>query len=293
MLFQKVVFHEIPQIGIAHSHRTENYKFSTSRPPGNMEISYIKEGPTVATLPDGQILHVPAPSISATIYNGERFSSYSDAPLHIHYTFTLKGNWSVYPHSAEDVLTCVQSDFLTMKDAPLTVLLPIFTADMKCVSELAPCFYEIIASHSGASPFRTVSSLQHVFHIFSVLTDWCISEALRIGEGDLSPSAMMYCRRAAAYMQKHIARPVSAEEIANELQISLPHLSRVFKSVTGATLIEYTNRIKINHAKQLLESGRMTTREIAQQVGIQDEKYFCRLFKKHTGQTTSAYKKSV
>lgn len=293
MQFKKIVFHEIPKIGIAHSHRTENYKFSTSRPPGNMEICYIKEGPVVSTLPDGQILHIPASSILATVYNGERVSSYSDAPLHIHYTFTLVGNWSVYPHSAEDILSCVQSDFLTMKDAPLTVLLPIFTSDMKCVSELAPCFYEIIASHAGASPFRTVSSLQHVFRIFSVLTDWCISEALRIGDGDIPPSAMMYCRRAATYMQKHITRPVSAEEIANELQISLPHLSRVFKSVTGATLIEYNNRVKINHAKQLLESMDMPLREVAMQVGMHDEKYFSRLFKKYTGMTTSTYKKSI
>lgn len=31
-------------------------------------------------------------------------------------------------------------------------------------------------------------------------------------------------------------------------------------------------------------------REAAQQIGIDDEKYFCRLFKKYVGMTTSEYK---
>lgn len=42
-----------------------------------------------------------------------------------------------------------------------------------------------------------------------------------------------------------------------------------------------------------MEAGTMTVRDIAAQVGIQDEKYFSRLFKKYTGKTTGAYKKSL
>ena len=48
--------------------------------------------------------------------------------------------------------------------------------------------------------------------------------------------------------------------------------------------------MKINHAKKLLETENFSIRDAAQQIGIDDEKYFCRLFKKYTGMTTGEYK---
>lgn len=293
MDFYKVIFHSVPRVGFAHSHRTEHYDLSIQRPHGNMEISYIKEGACEKRFAGGRVLHIPAPSISTTVFDGERVYNKSDAPLHIHYTFSLQGDWTAYPHTADEILSCMRSGFLPAEKYPLSVLLPVCTSDMKCVSALAPCFYEIITAHSGNSPFRTVSCMEQVFRIFSVLTDWCIAEALRIGEGSISPSGIAYCRRAAEYMQTYISRHITAEEIANELQISPAHLSRIFKAVTGTTLIEYNNRLKINHAKQLLENQNLPLREVAAQIGIADEKYFSRLFKKYTGMTTGAFKKSV
>ncbi len=293
MQFYKIVFHSIPKISFAHSYRTTNYNLSICRPAGHMEISYTREGPIERTNENGRRIFIPAPAVSAGIFDGTRIFCKSDAPLHIHYTFGLQGEWTVYPHTAEEILTCMQSAFLPAEQYPLSVLLPEYTADMKCISMLIPCFQEIISAHSGNSPFRTVNCMEYVYRIFSHLTNWCISEALRTGEGDVSPANMVYCRRAAEYMQSNMHRHITTEEIANELQISSAHLSRIFKAVTGATLIDYNNRMKINHAKQLLEAGTMQIREIAAQIGISDEKYFSRIFKKYTGMTTSAFKKTI
>ncbi len=293
MVFQKVVFHSIPQIHMAHSHRSTNYDLSIQRPARFMEISYTKVGPGVRILQDGSRIPVPAPSISATVFDGGRILCKSDAPLHIHYTFGLQGDWTACPLSADEIMSWMQSGFRPAAKYPLCVLLPSVTDDIKCVSALAPAFQEITAAYAGYSPFRTVNCLDRVFHIFSVLTDWCITEAIRSGSGNLAPASVFYCRRAIEYMQTFIHRHLTAEEIANELQISPAHLSRVFKAVTGCGLVEYNNRLKLQLAKQLLETRDIPLREVAAQIGITDEKYFSRLFKKYTGMTAGAFKKSI
>ncbi len=293
MLFYKVVFHSIPQIHMAHSHRTTNHDLSIRRAPGHMEITYTKEGAGERIHADGSRIDVPAPSISTLIFDGEPVFCKSGAPLHMHYTFGLRGDWTVYPHTADEILTCMQSGFLPSSSYPLCVLLPSVTDDMKCVSALAPVFQEITTAYAGYSPFRTVTCLDRVFHIFSVLTDWCINEAIRSGSGELSPASVSYCRRAIEYMQTFLHRHLTAEEIANELQISPAHLSRIFKAVTGCGLVEYNNRLKVQLAKQLLETQDISLKELALQIGITDEKYFSRLFKKYTGMTTGAFKKTI
>jgi len=211
----------------------------------------------------------------------------------VHYTVALQGDWSVYPHSTDEILSCMQSGFLPSEKHPLCVLLPVVTDDIKTTSTLSPCFQEIISTHAGYSPFRTVSCLEQVFRIFSVLTDWSISQAVRSGQGILSPSNLTYCRRAVEYMQTALHRQFTVAELANELQISPAHLSRIFKAVTDCSPIEYMNRLKIHHARQLLETQDIPIREVAAQIGITDEKYFLRLFKKYTGMTTGAFKKAL
>jgi len=293
MRFYKIVFHSIPELSFAHSFTTAKYNMPFSRGAENIEIAYVKEGPYTRRYMDGRVLDIPAPAIVSTVYDGTAFRNISDAPRHTHYTFGLRGDWTVYPHTADEILNCIAAEFLLANKHPLCILLPEFLTDAKLILSLTSSFDNLIRTYSGSGSFRTIGCMEQVFRIFSVLTDWCIREALRTGEGDISPSHMMYCRRAAEYMQAFIHRPITAEEIANELQISSAHLSRIFKAVTGSTLIEYNNILKINHAKHLMEANTMTTREIAAQVGIRDEKYFSRLFKKYTGMTTGAFKKSI
>ncbi len=293
MQFYKIVFNSIPELSFAHSFTTAQYNMPFTRGKNNLEITYIKEGAYARRFSDGRTIDIPAPSIASTVFDGTTFRNISNASRHTHYTFGLKGDWTVYPYTADKILACIASDFLTSTSHPLCVLLPTFTTDIKCISELSPAFDAMIHAYSGLGAFCAISCMEQVFKIFSVLTDWCIRDALHTGKGDASPSHMMYCRRAAEYMQTYIHRRITAEEIANELQISPAHLSRIFKAVTGTTLIEYNNRLKVNRAKHLMEAGTMTVRDIAAQVGIHDEKYFSRLFKKYTGKTTGAFKKSL
>ncbi|MGI8384332.1 helix-turn-helix domain-containing protein [Robertmurraya sp. P23] len=57
-------------------------------------------------------------------------------------------------------------------------------------------------------------------------------------------------------------------------------------------VLEYLHYLKIRKAKELLSSTSYIIKEISYQVGIYDEKYFMRLFKKHENMTPSEFRKA-
>ena len=56
--------------------------------------------------------------------------------------------------------------------------------------------------------------------------------------------------------------------------------------------MEYRNRLRMQKASELLKSGKHTVSEAAEAVGIQDIKYFSKLFKRYTGFNPSFIRKS-
>jgi transcriptional regulator GlxA family with amidase domain len=68
-------------------------------------------------------------------------------------------------------------------------------------------------------------------------------------------------------------------------------LKRRFKAATGVTLIAYSQNLRIEEAKRLLESGETPVEEIGAEVGYADASFFRRLFKRLAGLTPGRYRR--
>ena len=90
-------------------------------------------------------------------------------------------------------------------------------------------------------------------------------------------------------MENFANSDLKLEFLAETLHISKSHFSRVFKELTGVTPVYYANELKINAAISLMTNSNLTVKEISAAVGFEDEAYFCRCFKKHTGLSPTAY----
>lgn len=71
---------------------------------------------------------------------------------------------------------------------------------------------------------------------------------------------------------------------------SSEHVCRTCKSVTGLTPSEYINRIRIEHAAQLLRSDEASIDDVVRECGFENTSYFYRLFRRQFGTTPKAYR---
>lgn len=68
-------------------------------------------------------------------------------------------------------------------------------------------------------------------------------------------------------------------------------LKRRFRQATGATLIEYIQKKRIEEAKRLLEETVLPAEEVSARVGYEEPAFFRKLFKRLTGLTPREYRR--
>lgn len=76
---------------------------------------------------------------------------------------------------------------------------------------------------------------------------------------------------------------MSLDELAAECNMSKYHFCRVFKAITGMTVLGYLNEYRLKVADYLLNSSDKNISEIATACGFDDSTYFCRCYKKSRG----------
>ncbi len=83
--------------------------------------------------------------------------------------------------------------------------------------------------------------------------------------------------------------PVAAMAKLSELHER--SFKRRFKQATGMAPLEYVHTLRIEEAKQMLESGHAPVEAIANDVGYEDAGFFGRLFRRNVGLTPNEYRK--
>ena len=77
-----------------------------------------------------------------------------------------------------------------------------------------------------------------------------------------------------------------------ECRLSLAHFSPAFKASVGITLHAWLQASRINTAKELLQQPALSHAEIAVRCGFADQSHFKRTFKRVTGLTPGACRRS-
>ena len=90
-------------------------------------------------------------------------------------------------------------------------------------------------------------------------------------------------RKAVEYIKKNYRNKISLEDLSNHVNLNKNYFSTLFKHKTDLTPVEYIIQYKMEKARELLKSGRMSVSEVSQYLGYDDLSYFSRLFKKHYG----------
>lgn len=102
-------------------------------------------------------------------------------------------------------------------------------------------------------------------------------------------AAANYAEKAMQFLEKNFALSLTCQQVAEEVGLSVSHLSQLFKKHYGASMIQVLNKIRIRQAKAMIRSGIFTLQEVAQACGFRNEYYFSRVFKQYAGTSPGKY----
>ncbi|MDF2723384.1 MAG: AraC family transcriptional regulator, partial [Paenibacillus sp.] len=123
---------------------------------------------------------------------------------------------------------------------------------------------------------------------FQELMSWIFHHTRQEGKED-SRAAMDRTRR---YVESHYSESITIEQLARMAEISPKYYVSLFKKTYGKTAIDYLTEVRVNMAKQLMLQEGVRLKDVAYQVGYNDEFYFSRMFKKEVGVSPTVYLKN-
>lgn len=92
------------------------------------------------------------------------------------------------------------------------------------------------------------------------------------------------------WIEENHAEQIDYERLARKFHISRRSLERRFKQAVGVTPLGYLQKLRVEHAKQLLEEGTQSFNEITYQVGYEDISFFRKIFVRLTGLRPKEYR---
>jgi len=144
-------------------------------------------------------------------------------------------------------------------------------------------FIEIHSQHSGNRPNRhTIVDL-----LMQLLLHY-LKNALDNLESIDDP-----IRRVLLYMNENLSKQIQLDDLAEIAHYSTSYLNRKFKERTHRTPLNYLRQLRMDTAKKLLENKTLELSQISSLVGIDDPKYFSRIFSQTFGIAPSTYRSSL
>ena len=287
MNYTKYVFEEFPIVLFSRKLEMQSYEYTFSSPVDFLEISYNESGDITAVFEDDSFT---IQKENTVIINTRQFKKVSsNKKFHRHFTIALYGHMHKEKMSPEEVNEFIQSgNHFTNNRFEFLVTDTI--DDIKYAQQCNKIIQNIIIERN-LPKINTLKVGSLVFSLLDMVNTYAVNCAL--SSQNINFSDINYTNRVIDYITHHPYDEIKISDIAKKVNLSEGHISRTFKAVTGNTIINYINDTKINMAKNILTNNDVTLSELASNIGINDEKYLCRLFKKHTGMTITEFKKHL
>ncbi len=93
------------------------------------------------------------------------------------------------------------------------------------------------------------------------------------------------------YVTENLDKSISLDEMASQAHFSSFHFHRIFTSVTGETVNQFTSRVRNEKAARLLRFSGKSVTEIAMECGFSSSAVFSRAFQKYFQVSPTGYKK--
>lgn len=287
MIFYKTEIKSIPGIRFACSSSTDQYKNVVRHRSNLLEITTLT-GAGVYMETGKQRTYIPPSSVIITFPDMDfRLHSAGEGEVCDDSVAMQIDDFSFSRIDTENFPGGAMSDG-SLADENILILPQVLTLgdDFLNITRLMRTIISCHIQNNATSRYRCLSLW---FELLAVLNGLCRDRLFGNNEGMFLPSADMYVRKAKKYMEAHYSRKILIQDIAKELRITPNYLSNMFKRITGKTVLEYLNMIRIQAARDLISKD-VSLAAVAQKTGFGSQRYLCELFKRYYGVSVQQFK---
>jgi len=114
--------------------------------------------------------------------------------------------------------------------------------------------------------------------------------APEIGRGGLPGWRL---RRVVDFMSDNLASDIDIDELVSRCGLSRAQFFRAFRQSTGQTPHRYLVGLRLDRARELLETSKRSVADVAQAVGMGSNAGFARLFRERFGEQPARYRRAL
>lgn len=150
----------------------------------------------------------------------------------------------------------------------------LFKGIYRIVGVLGECDEELVAS----GIYENLMESLDITYIFETLRSLILNL-----KGKREEDGNIYILKVKEYIENHYKDTIRIKDLSEYIHVSPNYLGKLFYLNTGEHLRDYINSVKLEKSRELLLSKKYQVSEVAVMVGIEDQRYFSKLFKKYYG----------
>lgn len=154
---------------------------------------------------------------------------------------------------------------------------------------LLQCFETIADIYESDSENKaTLHKNLRIRYLINYVMSYVVCLGITTGENNIHFNPTV--RKAVSYILNNLSGDVSLTTVAAMCNTTPAYFSTLFHNVMGKTFKSWTNEIKIEHAKRLLEQKEYSIIALAYECGYNNHSHFTKVFKDHTGYSPTQYR---
>ena len=110
-------------------------------------------------------------------------------------------------------------------------------------------------------------------------------QGIRSEEGEKNYSSRVV--KVIRFIRKNYEKDISVGDAAQILGLNGEYLNKIFKKETGESFSRYLTQVRMEKAKELLESGQFNVNEVSARTGYKSSQYFSITFRRYMGYSPS------
>ncbi|MEH7388337.1 response regulator [Bacillus sp. JJ1521] len=147
-------------------------------------------------------------------------------------------------------------------------------------------------NHSQYSSGENIVNIASGFTSIQQMIDWLytyIETECKQIEDKYDASGKEIVKWVQNYINTFYSSEITLAKVSEKYHINPIYFSRIFKAHVGISFNSYLTKIRMEEAKNLMDTTSLLVQDISEVVGYDDPKYFSKVFKKYYGKSPSLY----